>query len=75
MDLFRRCMDALCVLARSNDANRAVLVERYIDEYLRTETVSLIRSLERLRRVIHCMSSEHFGHSVGDLREYLAHLV
>jgi hypothetical protein len=22
-----------------------------------------------------CMSSEHFGHSVGNLREYLAHLV
>ena len=53
MDRLRTCMDALRVLARSNDPNRAVLVERYIDEYLRTETVSLSRALERLRRAIH----------------------
>ena len=26
-------------------------------------------------REVKCMSSEHFGHSVGNLREYLAHLV
>ena len=32
---------------------RPVLVERYIDEYLRTDTVGLSRALERLRRAIH----------------------
>ena len=33
------CMDALRVLARSNDTDRAVLVEGHIDTYLTTETV------------------------------------
>ena len=31
MDRLRTCMDALRVLARSNDPDRAVLVEKYID--------------------------------------------
>jgi hypothetical protein len=44
-------MAALRVLARSNAPNRAVLVEQYIDEYLKTESVGLTRSLERFRRV------------------------
>ena len=35
------CMDALRALARSNDPDRAVLVEKYIDTYLTTETVSV----------------------------------
>ena len=41
-------MDALRVLARSNDPDRAVLVEKYIDTYLTTETVSVWQALERL---------------------------
>jgi hypothetical protein len=36
------------VLARSNDPDRAVLVEAYIDTYLTTETVSVWQALERL---------------------------
>jgi hypothetical protein len=76
MDLLRTCMDAVRVLARSNDANRAVLVERYIDEYLRTETVSLIRSLERLRRVIHYEEAERReGDDWSVAREYVCSLL
>ena len=41
-------MDELRVLARSNDPDRAVLVEAYIDTYLTTETVSVWQALERL---------------------------
>jgi hypothetical protein len=41
MDRLGTCIDALRVLARSNDPDRAVLVERYIDAYLTTETVSV----------------------------------
>jgi len=48
MDRLGTFMDALCVLAKSDDADRAVLVERYIDAYLTTETVSVWHALERL---------------------------
>ena len=41
-------MDELRVLARSNDPDRAVLVEAYIDTYLTTETVSVWQALKRL---------------------------
>jgi hypothetical protein len=48
MDRLRMCMDELRVLARSNDPDRAVLVEGHIDTYLTTETVSVWQALERL---------------------------
>jgi hypothetical protein len=48
MDRLGTCMDALRVLARSNDPDRAVLVEKYIDAYLTTETGSVWQALERL---------------------------
>ena len=48
MDQLGMCMDELRVLARSNDPDRAVLVERHIDTYLTTETVSVWQALERL---------------------------
>ena len=41
MDRLGMCMDELRVLARSNDPDRALLVEAYIDTYLTTETVSV----------------------------------
>ena len=41
MDRLGMCMDELRVLARSNDLDRAVLVEAYIDTDLTTETVSV----------------------------------
>jgi hypothetical protein len=52
MDRLGTCMDALRVLARSNDPDRLVLVERHIDAYLTTETVSVWQALERLRKAI-----------------------
>jgi hypothetical protein len=61
MDRLRLCMNALRVLARSHTRNQAFLIERRIDEYLETETVSLIRSLERLRRAIHYDVGERRG--------------
>ena len=48
MDRLGMCMDELRVLARSNDPDRAVLVEGHIDTYLTTETVSVWQALERL---------------------------
>ena len=52
MDRLGMCMDELRVLARSNDPDRAVLVEGHIDTYLTTETVSVWQALERLRQGI-----------------------
>ena len=52
MDGLRACLAALRVLAKSNDPNRAVLVERYIDEYLKGAPFSLTYELERLRQAI-----------------------
>jgi hypothetical protein len=48
MDRLGTCVNALRVLARSNDPDRAVLVERHIDAYLTTETGSVWQALERL---------------------------
>jgi len=52
MERLGTCMDALRVLARSNDPDRAVLVERHIDAYLTTETGSVWQALERLCKSI-----------------------
>jgi len=41
MERLGTCIDALRVLAGSNDPDRAVLVERRIDAYLTTETGSV----------------------------------
>ena len=51
-DRLGTCMDALRVLARSDDPDRAVLVERHIDAYLTTETVSVWQALEWLCKAI-----------------------
>ena len=48
MDRLGMCMDELRVLARSNDPDRAVLVEGHIDTCRTTETVSVWQGLERL---------------------------
>ena len=47
------CLTALRVLAKSKGPHRDILVEKYIDEYLRTDPFSLAHALERLRRAIH----------------------
>jgi hypothetical protein len=59
----RTCIDALRVLARSSDGDRAVLVERYIDAYLTTETVSVWHAVERLGKAIH---DEHAKRRQGE---------
>jgi hypothetical protein len=66
MDRLRNCIAALRVLARSNDPNGTILVERYINEYLRTEPTSLTRALERLRRAINYEDVEgRWGEVIG----------
>jgi hypothetical protein len=45
-------MDALRVLARLNDLNQVILVERNIDEYLQTNADQLAHALERLSNAI-----------------------
>jgi hypothetical protein len=52
MDRLGTCMDALRALARSNDPDRAVLVEGHIDAYLTTETGSVWQALEQLCKSI-----------------------
>ena len=42
-----------CALWRNRGALIALLVERHIDDYLRTDPFSLAHALERLRRAIH----------------------
>jgi hypothetical protein len=46
------CLTALRILAHSNGPRRDILIEKNIDEYLRTDPFSLARALERLRRAI-----------------------
>ena len=46
------CLTALRLLARSEGLRRAILIEKNIDEYLRTDPFSLTHALERLRRAI-----------------------
>jgi hypothetical protein len=45
-------MDALRVLARLNDLNQVILVERNIDEFLQTNADQLAHALERLSNAI-----------------------
>jgi hypothetical protein len=47
------CLTALRVLAKSKGLQRDALIEKNIDEYLRTDPFSLAHALERLRRAIH----------------------
>jgi hypothetical protein len=54
-------MDALRVLAKSTDPSRAVLIEKYIDAYLTTETVSVWHALEQLGKAIRDEHAEPAG--------------
>ena len=47
------CLTALRVLAKSKGPHRDDLIERHIDDYLRTDPFSLAHALERLRKAIH----------------------
>ncbi len=48
MDRLRRFVEALRVLAQTNDPNRVFLIEHAINEYLKTEPDTLRLSLGRL---------------------------
>ena len=53
MRRLRPCLTALRVLASSKGPHRHLLIERNIDQYLRTDRVSPAHALERLRKAIH----------------------
>jgi hypothetical protein len=70
------CLSALRVLANSNDPHRSVLVERHIDEYLRTDPFGLAHALERLRRAIHYEEAEgREGEDWSIAKEYVRSLL
>jgi hypothetical protein len=46
------CLSGLRVLAKTNSPDRTILVERYIDEYLKAAPFGLAHEIERLRRAI-----------------------
>ena len=68
------CLTALRVLSKSNNSNRYILVERHIDEYLRTHPFSLAHALERLRRAIDHEEVEGHGDYWGIVKEYVRSL-
>jgi len=73
---WQACLAGLRVLAKSNDPNRAALVERYIDEYLRTAPLSLAYELERLRSAIYNEAAQRRkGENWSDAREYVRTLL
>jgi hypothetical protein len=51
-------MDALRNLARTGVPNRAELIERNVDRYLKDEVDGRQRALERLRQAIHNEETE-----------------
>ena len=56
--------------------HRFVLVERHIDEYLRTDPFSLAHALERLRRAIHYEEAEgREGEDWSIAKEYVRSLL
>jgi hypothetical protein len=72
MDRLGTCMDELRVLARSNDPDRAALVEGHIDGYLTTETVSVWHAVERLGKAIHDEHAEQReGKDWGLAKDYV----
>ena len=67
MDRLGTCMDA-----RSNDPDRAALVEGHIDAYLTTETVSVWHAVERLGKAIHDEHAEQReGEDWGLAKDYV----
>jgi len=76
MDRLRTYIDALRALARTNDPNRVVLIERNIDNYLNTESDGKERSLERLCVAIHNEEVERReGEDWSIAKEYVCSLM
>jgi hypothetical protein len=70
----RPCLTALRVLAISANPNRYLLVERHIDEYLRTHH-SLAHALEALRRAIHHEEVQGHAEYWSIVQEYVRSLL
>ena len=75
-DRFRTYMDALRNLARTDVPNRAELIERNVDRYLKDEIGGRQRALERLRVAIHNEEAERReGEDWSIAREYVRSLL
>jgi hypothetical protein len=69
-------MEALRDLARTNVPNRAELITRNVDRYLKDEIGGRQRALERLRSAIHNEETERReGEDWSDAREYVRSLL
>jgi hypothetical protein len=72
MDRLQSCIEALRVLAQSNDPNRVVLIERNIDEYLKTANDTMKHSLLRLRNAINFQKgAKRHGENWSIARDYV----
>jgi hypothetical protein len=72
MDRLRRFVEALRVLAQTNDPNRVVLIENAINEYLRDEPGNVSISLERLCDAIDRQEAENRrGEDWSIARDYI----
>jgi hypothetical protein len=72
-DLVQLHIEELRVLVRANQSNRADLIERNIEDYLRTEHGSERLSLERLRDAIDREEAEkRQGEDWGIAKNYVS---
>jgi len=75
-DRFWTYLDALRDLARTDVPNRAELIERNVDRYLKDEIGGRQRALERLRVAIHNEEAERReGEDWSIAREYVRSLL
>jgi hypothetical protein len=76
MDRLTTCIEALQVLAKSNDPDREALVQQYIDAYIRTERLEMISALKRLQKAIryHEEVERRAGDDWSFAREYVRSL-
>jgi hypothetical protein len=72
-DLLQLHIKALRVLARTNQPNRAGLIERNIEDYLKTELGRERSSLERLRDAIEREEAEKYQGGLEHSKGLRAH--
>jgi hypothetical protein len=74
-DRLKTYMDALRMLARTDVQNRAELIVRNVDRYLKEEIGGRLRALEQLRRAIHNEETERReGEDWSAARDYVRSL-
>ena len=69
------CLTELRALAKSNNPNRYILVERHVVQYLRAHPFNLAHALEQLRRAIHHEEVEGQGEYWSIVKEYVRSLL